>query len=145
MRGINKVILIGNATRDAELRSTGSGKAVSSLRLATNRTIRGQEETQFHSIVCWDGLAETTGKYVKKGDPLYVEGRIQYRSFQDDEGKERGSVEIVASDVQFLGRRTDDAGAGASTASSLRTQSIPHHGADTATKDDRVSPDEIPF
>jgi single-strand DNA-binding protein len=105
MRGINKVILIGNATRDAELHHTQSGKPVSSIRLATNRTINGQEEPQFHTIVCWDKLAETTAAYVKKGDPLYVEGRLQYRSYQDDEGKERGVAEIVARDVQFLSRR----------------------------------------
>ena len=105
MRGVNKVILVGNATRDADLRHTGSGKAVSSIRLATNRVVNGAEETQFHSVVCWDGLAETTATYVKKGDPLYVEGRLQYRSFQDEEGEERGVAEVVASDVQFLGRR----------------------------------------
>lgn len=105
MRGINKVILIGNAARDAELRSTSSGKSVAGIRLATNRTVHGQEETQFHTIVCWEGLAETVSRYVKKGDALYVEGRLQYRSFQDDEGKARGVVEIVASDVHFLGRR----------------------------------------
>src|SRR5215210_3155225 len=102
MRGVNKVILIGNATRDAELRHTQSGKAVSSLRVATNRKVGESEDTQYHSIVCWDGLAETTSRYVKKGDPLYVEGRLQYRTFQDEEGNERGVVEIVASDVQFL-------------------------------------------
>src|SRR5215217_148831 len=107
MRGVNKVILIGNATRDAELRHTTTGKAVSSIRLATNRKVGDNEETQFHSIVCWDGLAETTAKYVKKGDPLYVEGRLQYRVFQDEEGKERGIAEIVAGDVQLLGRRAD--------------------------------------
>jgi single-strand DNA-binding protein len=105
MRGINKVILIGNATRDAELRHTQTGKAVSSIRLATNRHVKGEEETQFHSIVCWDRLAETTAEYVKKGDPLYVEGRLQYRSYQDEEGKERGVCEIVADDIQFLSRR----------------------------------------
>ena len=105
MRGINKVILVGNATRDAELRHTQSGKAVSNIRLATNRVVNGNEETQFHSVVCWEGLAETTATYVKKGDPLYVEGRLQYRSYQDEEGKERGVAEVVASDVQFLGRR----------------------------------------
>src|SRR3954452_19724206 len=107
MRGVNKVILIGNATRDAELRHTTSGKAVSSIRLATNRKVGEGEETQFHSIVCWEGLAETTSTYVKKGDPLYVEGRLQYRSFQDEEGKERGICEIVADDVQFLARRSN--------------------------------------
>ena len=99
MRGINKVILIGNATRDAELRHTGSGKAVSSIRLATNRVVNGNEETQRHSVVCWDTLAETTAKAFKKGDALYVEGRRQYRSFPDEEGQERGVAEVVASDV----------------------------------------------
>jgi single-strand DNA-binding protein len=107
MRGINKVILVGNATRNAELRHTSNGKAVSSIRLATNRTVKGEEETQFHSIVCWDRLAETTAEYVKKGDPLYVEGRLQYRAYQDEEGKERGTCEVVADDVQFLARRTN--------------------------------------
>jgi len=105
MRGINKVILIGNATRAAELRHTSTGKPVSSIRLATNRSVKGEEETQFHTVVCWDRLAETTATYVKKGDPLYVEGRLQYRAYQDEEGKERGVAEIVADDVQFLSRR----------------------------------------
>src|SRR5205814_662398 len=70
MRGVNKVILIGNATRAAEFRHTQNGKPVTSIRLATNRQIKGEEETQFHSIVCWDRLAEITAEYVKKGDPL---------------------------------------------------------------------------
>lgn len=131
MRGVNKVILVGNATRDAELRYTGSGKAVSSVRLATNRMVGGQEETQFHSVVCWDKLAETTAQYVKKGDPLYVEGRLRYRSYQDGEGQERGVVEVVAGDVQFLGRRGDRPAPDAPPAR------------DAATDD--VSPDEIPF
>jgi single-strand DNA-binding protein len=108
MRSVNKVILLGNATRGAELHHTQSGKAVSSLRLATNRMINSEEETHFHTIVCWDRLAETTATYVKKGDPLYVEGRLHYRAYQDEEGKERGVAEIVADDVQFLGRRPRD-------------------------------------
>ena len=135
MRGINKVILIGNATRDAELHHTGSGKAVTGIRLATNRTVRGQEETQFHTVVCWEGLAETTSTYVKKGDPLYVEGRLQYRSFPDEEGKERMMTEIVASDVQFLGRRKDGP---APTSEASGIVRVP-------TDADDVSPDEIPF
>ncbi len=130
MRGVNKVILVGNATRDAELRYTGSGKAVSGIRLATNRVVNGQEETQYHSVVCWEGLAETTSKYVKKGDPLYVEGRLQYRSYQDEEGKERGVAEVVASDVQFLGRRES----GQATAPSTRR-----------SEPDGIEPDDVPF
>jgi single-strand DNA-binding protein len=135
MRGINKVILIGNATRDAELHHTASGKAVTGIRLATNRTVRGQEETQFHTVVCWEGLAETTSAYVKKGDPLYVEGRLQYRSFQDEEGRERMMTEIVASDVQFLSRRKD---------ASEPTSDAPATTRPTDA-DDEISPDEIPF
>jgi len=135
MRGVNKIILIGNATRDAELHHTGSGKAVTGIRLATNRTVRGQEETQFHTVVCWEGLAETTSTYVKKGDPLYVEGRLQYRSFQDEEGRERIMTEVVASDVQFLGRRKDGP---ASTSEAPGIVRVP-------TDSDDISPDEIPF
>ena len=107
MRGINKVILIGNATRDAELRHTQSGKAVSVHPPGHQPHVKGEEETQFHSVVCWERLAETTANYVKKGDPLYVEGRLQYRAYQDEEGKERGVAEIVADDVQFLARRAN--------------------------------------
>src|SRR5829696_1115154 len=135
MRSVNKVILIGNATRDAELRHTQSGKAVSSIRLATNRKVGESEESQFHSIVCWDGLAETTSKYVKTGDPLYVEGRLQYRSYQDAEGTERGVVEIIASDVGFLSRRKD------ADPTTDETAAEPAPGPET----DAVSPDEIPF
>ena len=105
MRGVNKVILIGNATRAAELRHTSNDKAVSNIRLATNRMVKGEETTQYHTIVAWDRLAEITAEYVHKGDPLYVEGRLEYRSYQDEEGKERGVCEIVASDVQFLSSR----------------------------------------
>lgn len=130
MRGVNKVILIGNATRDAELRHTQSGKPVSNIRLATNRRVSGQEVTQFHTIICWDTLAETTSTYVKKGDPLYVEGRLEYRSFQDEEGKERGVCEIVANDVQFLSRREPT--------STAETSS--QHGANSD-----MSMDDVPF
>ena len=110
MRGVNRAILVGNATRDAELRHTQSGKPVASIRLATNRATRtasGErgEESQYHTVICWDTLAERTSRYVKKGDPLYVEGRIVYRTYVDSEGVTRGVTEIVASDVQFLGKR----------------------------------------
>jgi single stranded DNA-binding protein len=67
----------------------------------------GAEVAAFHTVLCWDRLAETTAAHVKRGDPLYVEGRLEYRRFQDGEGTERGTVEIVADDVQFLGRRRD--------------------------------------
>ena len=107
MRGINKVILLGRATRDTELRSTGSGTPVSNIRLATNRVVRGKdgepkESTQYHTVICWERLAEQTGKHVTKGRLVYVEGRLESRSFTDKEGKDREVTEVIASDVQFL-------------------------------------------
>ncbi len=107
MRGINKVILLGRATRDTELRSTGSGTPVSNIRLATNRITRGAdgeltEHPQYHTVICWERLAEQTGKHVTKGRLVYVEGRLESRSFTDKEGKEREVTEVIASDVQFL-------------------------------------------
>lgn len=134
MRGVNIVFLLGNATRDAELRHTQSGKPVSNLRLATNRMVGGVEQTQYHTIICWARLAETTSTYVKKGDPLFIEGRLQYRTFQDEEGKERGVCEIIARDVQFLGRR-----------GSAPAESAAEEAAGDNTPADEVSPDEIPF
>src|SRR5829696_7136367 len=107
MRGINKVILLGRATRDTELRSTPSGTSVSNMRLATNRVTRGKdgelvEHPQYHTIICWERLAEQTGKHVTKGRLVYVEGRLESRSFTDKDGKERAVTEVIAADVQFL-------------------------------------------
>ncbi len=107
MRGINKVIVLGRATRDTELRSTGSGTPVSNIRLATNRITRAKdgeltEHPQYHTVICWDRLAEQTGKHVTKGRLVYVEGRLESRGFTDKEGVDRDVTEVVASDVQFL-------------------------------------------
>ena len=116
MKGINKVILLGRATRDTELRSTGSGTPVSNIRLATNRVVRGKdgeltERPQYHTVICWERLAEQTGKHVTKGRLIYVEGRLENRSFTDKDGVAREVTEVIASDVQFLDglgdKRTD--------------------------------------
>src|SRR5215204_3615667 len=108
MRGINKVILLGRATRDTELRSTGSGTPVSNIRLATNRVGRSKdgeltEHPQYHTVICWDRLAEQTGKHVTKGRLVYVEGRLEGRRFTDKDGKEREGSEVIAADGEFLG------------------------------------------
>ena len=107
MRGINKVILLGRATRDTELRTTANGTPVSNIRLATNRVVRGKdgeltEHPQYHTVICWERLAEQTGKHVTKGRLVYVEGRLESRSFSDKDGHEREVTEVIASDVQFL-------------------------------------------
>ena len=132
MKGINKVILLGRATRDTELRSTGNGTPVSNIRLATNRVTRGTdgdlvEHPQYHTIICWERLAEQTGKHVTKGRLVYVEGRLESRSFTDKGGKEREVTEVIAADVQFLdapGTRSADLPADAG-AEDLRVEDIP--------------------
>src|ERR671920_305140 len=107
MKGINKVILLGRATRDTELRATTNGTPVANIRLATNRVSRGKdgeltEHPQYHTVICWERLAEQTGKHVTKGRLVYVEGRLESRSFTDKDGKERAVTEVIAADVQFL-------------------------------------------
>jgi single-strand DNA-binding protein len=109
MRGVNKVIVLGRATRDTERRETKSGKPVSNIRMATNRVVKtpGQElheDPQYHTVVCFDRLAETTQKWVTKGRLIYVEGRLETRTFTDKAGRDREATEIIAQDVQFLDR-----------------------------------------
>ena len=132
MRSINKVLLLGRATRDTELRTTMGGKPVANLRLATNRVVRGAdgertEHPQYHTVICWDRLAEQTGKHVTKGRLVYVEGRLESRSFTDKDGKEREVTEVIASDVQFLdapGTKSEDLPADAGE-EDLRLEDIP--------------------
>ncbi len=116
---VNKVILIGNLGADPEMRATQSGLQVCSFRVATTETSgRGderQEKTEWHSIVAWDRLAELCGEYLKKGRKVYIEGRLQTRKWQDKEGNDRYTTEVVAREVVFLGGRGeggDDEGAG---------------------------------
>lgn len=124
MASVNKVILVGNTTRDTELHTTKGGKPVANMRLATNRTVNGEEQSQFHTVVCWDRLAEIVAQYATKGRQVYVEGRLEYRAFEDDEGKARGVVEIVARDVQLLGGRGDAGPAEPSAAVNLDDSAV---------------------
>lgn len=115
MASINKVILIGNLGRDPEVRYTPSGAAVCNLRLATTRNWKSrdtgerQEETEWHSVVLYDRQAEVAGEYLKKGRPVYIEGRLKTRKWQDKDGNDRYTTEIVADSMQLLGGR-DSAG-----------------------------------
>ena len=107
MASFNRVILIGNLTKDPELRYTPSGTAVANLRLAVNSFFKGQdgqrkEETCFVTVVVWSKQAETCNQYLKKGRPVLVEGRLIYRSWEA-EGKTRSLLEVRADRVQFLG------------------------------------------
>lgn len=112
---INKAILIGNLGKDPELRYTASGTAVASFTMATterfkNRNGEQQERTEWHNIVAWGPLAEICGKYLAKGRQVYIEGRIQNRSYDDRDGNKRYITEIVANEMKMLGRPGESSG-----------------------------------
>lgn len=128
-RGINKCILVGNLGADPEVRYSPSGAAVTNIRIATSEVWRDkqsgeqQERTEWHRIVFFGRLAEIAGEYLKKGQQVYVEGRLQTRKWQDRDGNDRFTTEIVANEMQMLGGRGggggsaswDDAGASQSS------------------------------
>lgn len=117
MASVNKVILIGNLGRDPEMRYTPSGSAICSLRIATARTWKNKdsgervEETEWHSVVMYDRLAEVAGEYLRKGSPVYVEGRLKTRKWQDKDGNDRYTTEIVAEEMKMLGGGREGAAA----------------------------------
>jgi len=111
---LNKVQIIGRLGQDPELRYTGSGTAVTNLSIATDEsyTQDGEtvEQTEWHSVTCWAGLAETVNEYLKKGRRVYVEGSLKTREWEDNDGNQRYSTEIHADRVDFLGGDTSNAG-----------------------------------
>lgn len=112
---VNKAILVGNLGKDPELRYTPSGTAVCTFSLATTERFKNkqgeqQDKTEWHNIVAWSGLAEICGKYLTKGKQIYVEGRIQNRSYDDRDGNKRYISEIVVSEMQMLGRAGEQGG-----------------------------------
>lgn len=107
MYSLNKVQIIGNLTRDPEVRQTGSGQTVATIGVATNRAWKDasgakQEQVEYHNIVVWSRLAEICGQYLKKGTKVYFEGRLQTRSWEDESGKKNYRTEIVAEDMIIL-------------------------------------------
>ena len=114
MVSFNRVILAGNLTRDPELRFTNDGVPVCGFGLAVNRVRSKNEEVDFFNVSAWRELGETIANYKKKGDPILVEGRLQYRTWEAQDGSKRSAVDVVADNVQFLGRpgdSSDDGGA----------------------------------
>ena len=111
MASVNKVIIVGNLGRDPEVRYTPNGSAVCNVSVATTRSWKNKEsgdkseETEWHRVVFYDKLAEIAGEYLKKGRSVYVEGRLKTRKWQDKDGVEKYTTEIVASDMQMLGSR----------------------------------------
>ena len=118
MASINKVILIGNLGRDPETRYSPNGGAICNVSIATTRgwkdkaTGERKEETEWHRVVFYDRLAEIAGEYLKKGRSVYVEGRLKTRKWQDKEGQEKYTTEIIAEEMQMLGGREGGGGGG---------------------------------
>jgi single-strand DNA-binding protein len=152
---INKVMLFGNLTRDPELRALPSGGQVASFGLATNRVFKKadgtkQENTEFHNIVVFGRQAETSAQYLKKGSSVYVEGRIQTRSWDNKEGVKQYRTEIVAETVQFGPRPGGGSagggsyGGGDAEVSHAPAQKSPSEDAIDYPQED-INPDDIPF
>ena len=151
MASLNKVLLIGNLGADPEIRYMPSGDAIANLRIATTDTWKDkggdkQERTEWHRVALFGKLAEIAGEYLKKGSAVYIEGRIQTRKWQDKEGQERYTTEIVANEMKMLGGRgtggTADMDKGSGRTSQPAAKGKPPEAAGGAFDD---MEDDIPF
>jgi len=141
-RSLNRIELIGNLTRDPDLKTTPSGSAVCSFGIATNRTWTDasgvkKEDTQFHRIVAWQKLGELAQKLLRKGSKVYVEGRITYREFTDKNGQQRSITEVVLNDFVLMENKSQ-AEEGEITPEAAHTSSKHENNQD-------VAPEDIPF
>jgi len=163
-RGINKVILVGNLGADPDTRYMPSGKAVTNIRIATSESWKDkqtgdqQERTEWHSIVLYDKLGEIAAEYLRKGSQVFIEGALRTRKWQDKEGKDRYTTEIIARDMQMLGGRGGAGGGGGSgggAGGGFGGDEQPRRSSRPAQQEDRSSPppadegggfdDDIPF
>ena len=157
MASVNKVILMGNCGRDPEVRYLPSGQAVANVSIATSTKRKDKnsgetiEDTQWHRITFYDRLAEIAGEYVKKGRPIYVEGRLKYGTYTDKTtGVEKNTVDIIATELQLLGGRegmggpSEDGGSRAPARSAAPATSAPRASAPAKSGFDDMD-DDIPF
>jgi single-strand DNA-binding protein len=151
-RGVNRVTLLGHVGQDPEARYMPNGKAVVNLRLATSeqwkdkQTGEQKEATEWHSVVIYDRLAEVAAEYLRKGSQVYFEGKIRTRKWQDKEGRDRYSTEIIANDMQLLGGRRDGAAPAAPAGRSMESYpSTPARAPVTAGGSSVDPDDDIPF
>ena len=155
-RGVNKVILIGNLGKDPETRYMPSGSAVTNLTLATSeswkdkQTGENQERTEWHKVAMFGKLAEIAAEYLRKGSQVYIEGKLRTRKWQDKEGKDRWTTEIVADEMNMLGGKGGGASAGAGAAGAAAASGGGSSGGGRAAVNDSGAPpgdfdDDIPF
>lgn len=129
MRGINKVILLGNVGKSPERRTTSDGRPITSFSLATRRVFldragQKQEETEWHRLISFGKIAEICGEYLEKGRPVYVEGRLQTRQFEDKQGVNRYVTEVLVDTLQLLGRADDSRERGRPSAPIVRDDHV---------------------
>lgn len=153
-KGFNKVILMGNLTRDVEVRTTASGQSVANFSLAVTRSWKGQDgqsqdQTSFINCVAWGKVGDIIAQYVSKGSPLLVSGRLDQRSYEDKDGNKRQAVEVVVEDFNFVSSRNGDAPANASTSASTSTRSSSNNKSQDVVIEDiddkPIDLSEIPF
>ena len=154
-RGVNKVILVGNLGKDPETRYMPSGGAVTNLTLATSESWKDkqsgeqQERTEWHKIAMFGRLAEIAAEYLRKGSQVYIEGKLRTRKWQDKEGKDRWTTEIVADEMQMLGGKGGGAAAGAGAVAGAAAGGGGSGGGRAAVNDSAGPPgdfdDDIPF
>lgn len=155
-RGINKVILVGNVGADPEVRYMPNGNAVATIPIATSdswkdkQTGERQERTEWHRVVCFNRLGEIVGEYVRKGSKLYVEGSLRTRKWQDQQGQDRYTTEIVASDIQMLDSKSQQSQQGYQEYQSSappQQSSAPNNKQQNTTQQDAFEEldDDIPF
>lgn len=138
----NKIVLVGNLTRDPETRHIQSGSAVTKFSLAVNRKTKQGDETMFIDIVAWRKLGEVCAQYLRKGASVLIEGRLAIRSYDDKDGVKRKAVEVVASEMQMLGSKPKDEGATAGTYAPAQRSGGDFMGGGPDYGDEM---DEIPF
>jgi single-strand DNA-binding protein len=149
-RGINKVILVGNIGKDPETRYMPNGKAVTNFSVATSESWTDrtsgdkQERTEWHNVVLFEKLAEIAAEYLRKGSQVYIEGSLRTRKWQDKEGKDRYTTEIVGRDMQMLGGRAG-AGAAAGGDQGGGGRAAPERSAPPPAADEGEFDDDIPF
>ena len=138
MKGINKAMLVGNVGKEPEFKELDGGKAVARLSLATGERWKDGERVVWHNVVFWGKLAEVVDKYVKKGDRIYVEGRIDNRSYEKDDGSKGYVSEVVAREMLMLGSQPDAAGTAEREAAGENGRSSEGNGAG-------INEDSVPF
>lgn len=148
MASVNKVILVGNLGKDPEVRHLEGGVAVARFPVATSESFKDkngqkQERTEWHNIVVWRGLAEIAEKYLKKGQSVYIEGKIRTNNYQDKEGIQRYATEIVADNMTMLGGRSDT-GTGNGSQDNTGTNTA-NAGARNEAPAFEGEPDDLPF